>query len=96
MPAESPTPRAAAIAHTPGPWRVSCGGTAVDLPNGSQIRQVRTNGSSLANARLIAAAPEMLAALHAICDAPMASMWAPTSAAIYAARDLIARTEGRS
>lgn len=57
------------VKHTPGPWHVA---------NGCQIRGAKDqiakawmmrNGEGLANARLIAAAPELLNALEAITEA---------------------------
>jgi hypothetical protein len=54
------------LKHTPGPWRVSKSGTAVDRPHdGSQVRFVRSE-RALADAPLVAAAPAMKALLDAI------------------------------
>ena len=58
--------------HTPGPWQSFNGGAVVGTVENSggstyvaDIRH-RANGESAANARLIAAAPDMLAALERI------------------------------
>ena len=60
--------------HTPGPWRakpygVVVGGSAIALPRGSVQQQVAMvcvidDGDRDANARLIAAAPDLLGALQ--------------------------------
>jgi hypothetical protein len=58
--------------HTPGPWSVSNGLSTVWANDGErQIADcdkgpLRSAGEDLANARLIAAAPELLAALREI------------------------------
>lgn len=50
-------------AHTPGPWKVSKPtGNYIDAPTGGSIAAL-TYGATKADARLIAAAPELLAAL---------------------------------
>lgn len=52
--------------HTPGPWNVSrLGPSYIEQTGGSLVASaIETRGDSyLANARLIAAAPELLAAL---------------------------------
>lgn len=66
--------------HTPGPWEVNTDGedvfvlstyTAPDRPHGTFIcGQVNNDGDpeNLANAELIAAAPELLAACNAVLD----------------------------
>jgi hypothetical protein len=64
--------------HTPGPWKADDKGKAVFIPLrahhceqlGIQVGFVswEDDKESLANARLIAAAPEMLAALQDLCD----------------------------
>lgn len=61
--------------HTPGPWTVSKSGVAVDQPGGTQVRFVTLKGASgvsfnsIADAALVAAAPDLLAA----CEAFVAS-----------------------
>lgn len=64
---------AAKPTHTPGPWRIGdAGNTIFGAPNGTpspdtiayQIGEAK--GAKRANARLIAAAPELLAACRAV------------------------------
>lgn len=62
---------APAPAHTPGPWKGN--GTLIESDAPSYIASVNYAGSveeTRANARLIAAAPELLAALERIAYAP--------------------------
>ena len=67
--------------HTPGPWAIleRAEDSRTHISNGAHIvctlGTTRTDGSPnhSANARLIAAAPEMLDALQAVCDACGAS-----------------------
>lgn len=56
--------------HTPGPWRVGdAGATVFGPPNGTPAPEmIAQRIRNKANARLLAAAPEMLAALLAIAD----------------------------
>jgi hypothetical protein len=70
--------------HTPGPWSVSNGLPTVWANNGErQIADcdkgpLRSAGEDLANARLIASAPELLAALIEMLDAserPVNERW---------------------
>jgi hypothetical protein len=69
-------------AHTPGPWYIAHhsdvqGEKSIDVrhcldsaPKQPEIHQIaRLHEADEANARLIAAAPEMLDALQAVCDA---------------------------
>lgn len=65
--------------HTPGPWErigfyIYARNPSLPLPNSQTIARVTPNhetvgGDTLANANLICAAPDMLEALQAICDA---------------------------
>lgn len=48
--------------HTPGPWHVE--GQYIHGPDGNRFLAVAGDGEGIANARLIAAAPELLAALE--------------------------------
>ncbi len=61
-------------AHTPGPWRISRGDVIADTKDGTATRNVARVDTGFpendANARLIAAAPEMLAALNFLLNAP--------------------------
>ena len=69
-------------AHTPGPWPMTCSGDGkrivigaglVEGPNGYEVAEVYSDDCpralAEANARLIAAAPDMLAALKAVAVA---------------------------
>lgn len=106
MPA--PTPK---TAHTPGPWHVS-GGNQIGNPNRpydivagfSLLAQVgvltgtqHAIGESQANARLIAAAPQLLAALKRILAAwdsgLMNYVGREPGQALQAVRDAIAKAE---
>lgn len=58
------------VGHTPGPWRVGDAGGTVFGPKGTGsfpevvATVMTTHGRKKANARLIAAAPDLLEALH--------------------------------
>jgi hypothetical protein len=57
--------------HTPGPWQVASEATATILgpsPTGLRIIAVAEEPNQTANAKLIAAAPELLEALRAACN----------------------------
>ena len=55
--------------HTTGPWRIGDAGfTVFGPPNGTSAPEVVAPCKTRANARLIAAAPELLAALNRIAD----------------------------
>jgi hypothetical protein len=102
-----------AAGHTPGPWEVGtpgngepgyiyCNnslGSAVAIAYGMPLAlTVFSRAEEEANARLIAAAPELLAALKkcaAVCAGETLSKSAITSA-LDAARNAIAAAEGRS
>jgi hypothetical protein len=53
------------MSYTPGPWKCS-GGGAITGPDGEYIASVQTLLDMRANARLIAAAPDLLEALKVI------------------------------
>ena len=59
--------------HTPGPWRVAGQGEQgtqqlpILRPDGKIVAAIRDEGG-LADARLIAAAPELLEALEGLCE----------------------------
>jgi hypothetical protein len=53
---------AANVHHTPGPWTVD--GSYIHGPNGKRFLAVAGDGEGQANARLIAAAPELFSTLH--------------------------------
>ncbi len=62
--------------HTPGPWSIGPSGKMIisgprtDFAHGQVIASISAGPgkNTVANARLIAAAPDMLALLHRICD----------------------------
>lgn len=102
--------RAAAPASTPGPWLRN--GDAIQSKGGTWIaargeylpevsRQGQTAGEWEANARLIAAAPDLLAALDKLCGYIERDMehnapnWAPLDIPEYArACDALAKAKG--
>lgn len=87
------------VTHTPGQWRALNGRTAtVEVPGG--LIDCEDSGESIeesrANARLVAAAPDLLAALRNLIElvevrAPEAARWPD----VEAARQAIAKAEGR-
>jgi hypothetical protein len=98
-----------AVEHTTGPWRVA---PASDYPSGLNV-DANTRGyvclagewddaRAVANARLIAAAPDLLEACRAFLRAPSTGSSGPGSVTIEvttfnlnAARAAIAKAEGR-
>ena len=53
--------------HTPGPWRIGdAGHTVFGPPNGQPVPAIVASKLTRANARLIAASPDLLAALVAM------------------------------
>ena len=79
--------------HTPGPWKTT--GANITDANRNHVATVTDGGTTdgEANARLIAAAPELLAALKDIAE----TQWAngvPSSGALREARAAIAKAEG--
>lgn len=91
--------------HTPGPWRTKREGFStiyVEAPiGGGWVQEIAacgpTNDGSAqqeANARLIAAAPEMLEALRNICDEQDAQQGYASLAAYDQARAIIAKATG--
>lgn len=80
--------------HTPGPWEVR-GGNVIENPSGVNIAKAwMTDGEEeCANARLIAAAPDLLKALIDVMSDPYFSK-APTR--YEHARAAIAKAEGRT
>lgn len=88
--------------HTPGPWIAI--GTWVEHPDDntpdicncdpfSMAQEGRSDEEVCANARLIAAAPEMLKALRALTDKGRVP---PTQKAFWDARYAIAKAQGVS
>ena len=84
--------------HTPGPWTVratpeSSNQDFIVCAGRHQIAPVQYSENSEADATLIAAAPDLLAALRSLLDAlPSAT----THPAIKTARAAIAKVEGES
>lgn len=63
--------------HTPGPWVIRPLARSepnithwIDGPNGVPVADVKVNGQSEGNARLIKALPDMWAALRLIAETP--------------------------
>jgi hypothetical protein len=80
--------------HTPGPWVVGPNGDTVNVPGKTRIAEIsaQPDWQWTANARLIAAAPELLKALQNMLD-----FFEPTdrrSRACEAARAAIAKAVG--
>lgn len=95
--------------HTPGPWRPNLptrSDGAIIVPHvvakdGSAVAQIALydGGTTTANARLIAAAPELLAMLADVTDDLERCLKARgfrDDPKVALARDLIAKAEGRS
>ena len=86
-------------AHTPGPWRVGDAGATVFGPaNGNPapetIARMAPRKQYKANARLIAAAPELLEALRSIAESYPTTEEGETLAAIARAAIAAATGEG--
>lgn len=86
------------LKHTPGPWRIigedypkgEFVSVVPDDPNVSSIAYVRKSGNGIANAKLISAAPDLLAVLQAFEKVDDFSGWHPNYRdAIEAARAAI-------
>jgi hypothetical protein len=81
--------------HTPGPWNVSQpSGNYIQAPTGGIA--ALTYGASKADAHLIAAAPDMLAALEALLDDALALGLADShlSGSAIEARTAITKAKG--
>lgn len=69
---EQPAPRSSLTDTTPGPWTYEAGLEGFYIGNGEAIATIVygyiDHPQNIANARLIAAAPDMLAALQMIAD----------------------------
>lgn len=89
-------------AHTPGPWRVTgpnvrAGDALLAMVTDHWANEKTPDAEKMANARLIAAAPELLAALHALvgeADLGEIDHDDDTRALIERARDAIERATG--
>jgi hypothetical protein len=89
--------------HTPGPWSAIKADTYLELRDGSNDPILRIRGGMLptsANARLIAAAPDLLAALEnaanvlaGIAVGDLKTVY-PSSPALEQARAAIAKAKG--
>lgn len=95
----------ALIQHTPGPWRVGDAGyTVFGPPNGKLSPAIIANvgrGSfpnarTIANARLIAAAPDLLAWLERVIDCHVPGINPLSDAAILGAREIVAKVKGEA
>lgn len=82
--------------HTPAPWHVVCDDTINDEPaafridaNGGTVALINTIG--IADARLIAVAPDLLAALQWALDQIEDSLDPDHQAALAAAHDAVSR-----
>lgn len=84
-------------AHTPGPWHWAGDGILVN-DDGDEVIASGIDLYDSPDARLIAAAPELLAALRLLCEEAVI-MFGPVAAArspgLGCARDAIAKAEGR-
>ena len=109
LPGMSPLglPVAETARHTPGPWRAMPDGAIqkdAAMPTGAAVIAYTRHADEKtmrANARLIAAAPDLLAALRLLLDglqtyAPEFLHGLPKADYIRAARAAIAKAEGRS
>jgi len=78
--------------HTPGPWTLSGGNYAIITKDGELVPVI-----NLANARLIAAAPELLATLKEVCEwyLKVGSAYHPTPAQIQRAMAVVDKAEGK-
>jgi hypothetical protein len=77
--------------HTAGPWTVSKpSGNYIDTPAGHSVAAL-TYSATLADARLIAAAPELLAALEDLVKANYGQPYGVTVPALDNARAVIAK-----
>lgn len=81
--------------HTPGPWDVSFGRNDAAIHAGGTIAMIDDVMTGWrANARLIAAAPELLAALGDIVASSDANCGDSLANAIRTAKDAIAKAKG--
>ena len=84
--------------HTPGPWLAGQTITAADpdrAPGSYERITIASRVNNMANARLIAAAPELLAALIGLLEqADLGEVDAETAPLVEAARAAIAKATG--
>lgn len=84
----NPAPRQ----HTPGPWTVD--NQYIHGPDGIRFLAVAGDGAGQANARLIASAPDLLAALYSIATDPSAIYSGANAHIGDIARAAIAKAKG--
>ena len=76
--------------HTQGPWKVTRNNMGVRSIDASVCRVwMLRSGQGVANAHLIAAAPDLIEALKAATSFPLSDSWVPAALAA------IAKAEGR-
>jgi hypothetical protein len=81
--------------HTPGPWRIGDAGfTVFGPPKPGALPETIAPVKNRANARLIAAAPELLEALEALLDRDPAPPLEKIGAVYVNARAAIAKATG--
>jgi hypothetical protein len=84
--------------HTPGPWIIT--GSMISSDDDTTVCLLTSyrdmTPRQTANARLIAAAPELLRALQEIVDAADGKGWEQLDAGFGKARAAIAKAEGKS
>lgn len=82
--------------HTPGPWHINRDGNDVENVNDAGVCAMYADETSEANARLIAAAPEMLEALRiAVNNVPWSMLPADTNPILDQIVAAIAKAERR-
>jgi hypothetical protein len=82
--------------HTPGPWRIGDAGfTVFGPPKPGALPETIAPVKNRANARLISAAPELLAALEALIDRDPAPPLEKIGAVYVNARAAIAKARGQ-
>lgn len=70
------------VAHTPGPWKAECflvsqvGGRRLEVCHTGLVGRNKPGEQAIADARLIAAAPEMFAAIQGALR--IADLWRPS------------------
>lgn len=81
--------------HTPGPWRIGDAGfTVFGPPKPGALPETIAPVKNRANARLIAAAPDLLTAVEALLDCEPALLSAKERKAYAIARAAIAKARG--
>jgi len=82
--------------HTPGPWRIGDAGfTVFGPPKSGALPETIAPVKNRANARLIAAAPELLEALEALLNRDLAPPLEKIGAVYVNARAAIAKARGQ-